>query len=535
MNMKKRLNKDMLLRLSVAVFIFAFMLLIFLAAWYFTSKDKTDKVIPASADDGELTDSIDFYPDKLVIGQDMNGYAITDSKGKKLSLSAFNGKKTLIIFWASWCPYCMEDFELYGEVKGELSSEDKLSLVFLNKLDGEKETKKKAQSAIKRYNIPEDICYTDKNAELFDEFGVNRLPTLLAVDEDGKLFYIKAGSIKDKEELLSILDYAAEGPEKNLLSFITGKLTINGGEILSTFQLDASSQEDSIFSESYGLMLEYAAKAENKELFERYYSYLEENMQLDNGLYGWSLNGGSLSASNALVDELRIFKALSKANSLWGGYEADINELSTSILKYNTEQLRLINSYDVKARLKEEKLTLCFADFEALQTLIDENPDDIRYSEIYDNALLTVKNGYIGGSLPLYADYYDYQKNKYSYENMNMTESMYTLLNMAKLHMLSEETVSWLRDRLNTDGIKARYNLDGTVQKGYNYESASIYALAVMIADELGDSQMKTKALIRMERFRCFDSSSVTNGAFGIGEGVLYSFDQLMALLAYKY
>ncbi len=47
-------------------------------------------------------------------------------------------------------------------------------------------------------------------------------------------------------------------------------------------------------------------------------------MQLDNGLYGWSFNNGSLSGSNALVDELRIFKALSRADSLWGGFETDI-------------------------------------------------------------------------------------------------------------------------------------------------------------------------------------------------------------------
>jgi thiol-disulfide isomerase/thioredoxin len=531
--MKKRLNKDTLLRLSVAVFIFAFMLLIFIAAWYFTSRDRDDKGIPASAEEGELSNSIDFYPEKLVIGQDMNSYTITDTKGKKLSLSAFNGKRTLIMFWASWCPYCMEDFELYGEIKEELGAYDKLSLVFLNKLDGEKETRKKAQAAVKSYNIPEAVCYSDKDAELYNEFGVKRLPTLLALDEAGKLFYIKAGSIEDKEELLSILDYVAEGPEKSLLSFITDKLTTAKGKILSTIRIDASTQEDSTLSEAYGLMLEYAAKAEDRELFERYYSYLKENMQLDNGLYGWSFNNGSLSGSNALVDELRIFKALSRANSLWGGFETDIKELSAAILKYNTEQLRLINSYDTKAKQKEEKLSLCFADFEALKALIAENPDDIRFSELYDNALLTVKNGYIGGSLPLYADYYDYSKNKYSYENMNMAESMYTLLNMAKLQMLSEETVGWLKDRLSTDGIKARYNSDGTVQKGYNYEAASIYALAVMIADELGDSAMKTKALIRMERFRRFDSSSVTDGAFGIGEDFLYSFDQLMALLAY--
>jgi hypothetical protein len=102
-------------------------------------------------------------------------------------------------------------------------------------------------------------------------------------------------------------------------------LTTAEGKILSTIRIDASSQEDSTLSEAYGLMLEVCCKGRGQgDAFERYYSYLKENMQLDNGLYGWSFNNGSLSGSNALVDELRIFKALSRADSLWGGFETDI-------------------------------------------------------------------------------------------------------------------------------------------------------------------------------------------------------------------
>jgi hypothetical protein len=47
---------------------------------------------------------------------------------------------------------------------------------------------------------------------------------------------------------------------------------------------------------------------------------------------------------------------------------------------------------------------------------------------------------------------------------MNMAESMYTLLNMAKLQMLSEETVGGLRTDL-TQMNQARYNSDGMCKR----------------------------------------------------------------------
>ncbi len=73
-------------------------------------------------------------------------------------------------------PIAWRIFELYGEIKEELGAYDKLSLVFINSWTGEGNSRKSLQH-LKSYNIPEAVCYSDKNAELYNDFGVKRLPT----------------------------------------------------------------------------------------------------------------------------------------------------------------------------------------------------------------------------------------------------------------------------------------------------------------------------------------------------------------------
>lgn len=40
---------------------------------------------------------------------DANDFSITDTTGKKHSLSAYKGKWVLVNYWATWCPPCLEE------------------------------------------------------------------------------------------------------------------------------------------------------------------------------------------------------------------------------------------------------------------------------------------------------------------------------------------------------------------------------------------------------------------------------------------
>ena len=64
---------------------------------------------------------------------------------------------------------------------------------------------------------------------------------------------------------------------------------------------------------------------------------------------------------------------------------------------------------------------------------------------------------------------------------------------------MKETSREWLRDQLSGNGLYARYGIDGNVVPGYEYESAAVYAIAAMIGIEENDSDIYTKAIVRME------------------------------------
>jgi hypothetical protein len=228
-----------------------------------------------------------------------------------------------------------------------------------------------------------------------------------------------------------------------------------------------------------------------------------------------------------------MYKALYRANQLWGGYDELLNNWGKSIIEYNTNKNQPVNYYDFKAKKKANRISLCFLDFEALKLL---EKIDTNVVGIYDNSNQLMKEGYISNDFPFYYSYYDYDKKEYSSDDLNMAEAMYTLLNLARVNELGENSITWIEKSLESTGIKARYTINGDIVEGYNYESTAIYAIIAMIGKEIGNNKMVTEALSRMELVRTFDSSLLWKGTFTTDDGKdIFSFDQCMALLLYGY
>jgi hypothetical protein len=269
---------------------------------------------------------------------------------------------------------------------------------------------------------------------------------------------------------------------------------------------------------------------ENKYLFEKSYGYVDKIMR-KNPLAAWVVTEKGPAKVNSALDDLRIFRAIHKADSLWGGYTDTLKSYESALYNYNTDRQKLINQYDFKFRKKSDSLKLCFADFEALQELSAVNP---RWKEVFTNSLTIVNNGYISDEFPVYYTEYNYDKKKYKKEDINMAEGMVTLLHLSKIGQLKPQTLEWIKTAVEGEGIYARYKPDGTVADGYRYESTAIYGLAGMIAIAAGDKDLANRAQARMETMRVFDSDSKVNGAFGNADGSgIYSFDQCVALLYY--
>lgn len=484
-----------------------------------------------SAADTSFYNGTNYLPDKYTLNQDVSDLSFKNENGRNVTVAQMRGKVLVLNFWTSWCPYCRKELEGAAEMKAMLSRYTDVEYLLVDKLEPSRETKEQAQAYLKENNIPFNTVF-DENSAVYVKLGLKVVPTTLVIDRQGVLRAWHAGEGMDSGVLQAMIDYTLEGGSSGVLNFIENQLTNKAGGIRTNYVQEKGSQlkYTDVLSESQGLLMEYALLAKNRELFERSYNYLSTEMQKD-PLAAWVVTDKGPSRVNSALDDLRIYRVLSKADELWGGYDGKLSSYEKMLRRYNTNNQRLINQYDFKYRKKSDKLKLCFADFEALKALSTRHPS---WEKVYDNALSTVEKGYISDAFPLHYPEYDYSKKEYAHEDINMAEEMVTLLHLAKLGKLRPETLAWLKNSVEGEGVFAKYKTDGTVAAGHRYESTAIYGLIGMTAGLAGDTELANKAFTKMEAMRVFDSAKQTNGAFGNPDGTgIYSFDQCIALLTY--
>ena len=89
-----------------------------------------------------------------------------------------------------------------------------------------------------------------------------------------------------------------------------------------------------------------------------------------------------------------------------------------------------------------------------------------------------------------------------------------------------------MKSRIETGDLAARYHVDGTAVKGFEYHSTAVWGLAALIAREEGDESAFELALRRMDRLLILDASDALFGAYAQKGAAAHAFDQLIPLLA---
>ncbi len=482
----------------------------------------------------KLADQMDHYPDKIDLNEPVPELTFYSADGEKVFLSGFKGKNVILLYWASWCKYCKKEFKNLDEYEKVLENYKDVELILINKLDGEKETKESALEYLKDSKLSL-TNYFDDGLMVYQSLGIKIVPTMLGIDKDGIVKLCHPGNITDSNEFTAFVEYIRNGAAFSTERFVADRLTSPAGGVHSNYydNKEAAPSGYDVLSESQGVMLEYAVQKNNPEMFGRYYDFIRQKMLITDSLSGWVLTADGVSKVNALVDEFRIYKALHEANQLWGGYEEALAKMNGDIYQYNTDQSRPIDYYDFSKKKKADRITLCYLDLETM-ALLKESKEE--YASVYEGAYTLLTKGYIGDNFPLYYSWYDYSANGYQKDDLNMAEAMLTLLHLARIGELKQQTADWLRNALENGGIKARYTIAGEVADGYNYESTAVYATAAMIGREINDDKIETLAIARMEETRVNDNNSDFNGAFTQQEGKdIVAYDQLMPLLAYSY
>lgn len=470
------------------------------------------------------------FPSNVDLGDSLSDLEFEKSNGEKFLLNEMHGQFTIVTFWASWCDYCKEQLEKTETFQRVLSKYDNVSIILVNALNQEKESAEQAEQYLSDQGI-DIINVIDYDMKVYEDLGIRKLPTTLILSPRGRLLSAFPGKIDSASEFESMVSYTVHDYELATLNSIRDVLENDlGGIITSTEYGTVHPYGQDVLSESQGLIMEYAVSVKNKELFNSAYNYAE-NYLYEDGLFKWYSSEEGDAQSNAFLDDLRIYGALLEAQEIWGGYKKDIEEIGDALIKYNFDEEYPVDFFDFKQKSKSKEFYLCYADLATIQKLQDNTGS----KNIYNNTKEIVEQGYISDQFPFYYSTWSYDDKEYIKEDLNMAEAMYTLYNLSKVGLLKEESENWILEQLKEDGIMARYNVDGTVVDGYNYESTGVYALVAMIGMEYDNSDIVTFAIARMNEFRIFDSSSIYDGAFGNPDGTgIYSFDQCMALNAYS-
>ncbi|MFF2886834.1 hypothetical protein [Paenibacillus sp. NPDC057967] len=301
-----------------------------------------------------------------------------------------------------------------------------------------------------------------------------------------------------------------------------------------TGQSEVAATGHEALSESAGMLLRYYARTGQKEAFDRTWEQAKATFDLDTGFsYRYSPVHQKVYTLNAAVDDLRLIRALYEAETVFGTdqYREEAKSYGERFITYNVQSSRMYDFYDEAYRVTNDFVTLCYLDLETLRLL--EIPDEQK-ARLISGMNDIIQNGYLSDTFPFYETRYDYSAGSYSSEGINTVESLLTILHLAETGRHQAASIEFIKERVAEGNLYGQYTRDGVPTN--DVRSTAIYAITAMIGAEIDDQELYDVSIRRMHEFKVQDTSHPLYGAFGdTVSGQAYSFDNLMALLAYTY
>ena len=108
-------------------------------------------------------------------------FVLKDLKGRQFKLSDHKGKPVLLIFIATWCPYCRTEIPHFKDI---YATYEKRGLVMVN-IDIQESQEKVSMFAAK-YQIPFRTLL-DKTGDVAGAYGVRGVPTMVLINREGNI------------------------------------------------------------------------------------------------------------------------------------------------------------------------------------------------------------------------------------------------------------------------------------------------------------------------------------------------------------
>ncbi|WP_350455162.1 TlpA family protein disulfide reductase [Slackia heliotrinireducens] len=123
-------------------------------------------------------------------------FTVQTVDGELVSLSDMKGKPVVIGYWATWCPYCVDEapaiqalYETYGE---------NVNFMMIDLVDGEQETVESGSAWIEEQGYTYPVYY-DLTGDAAYAGSVYYLPTTFILDAEGKVVVYSESAVSFAE------------------------------------------------------------------------------------------------------------------------------------------------------------------------------------------------------------------------------------------------------------------------------------------------------------------------------------------------
>gem|GEM_PF-2778368 len=132
-------------------------------------------------------------------------FTLPTLQGTTITLSQIEGKPVVLVFWATWCPYCRIQLRY---LEAAARQENQKNVMFLAVNVGE--TKAKMENFFAEYK-PAMIVALDETRAVFNEYNSRfhnpgYMPITFFIDSEGVVQQVRIGAFANEAELWNNLD-----------------------------------------------------------------------------------------------------------------------------------------------------------------------------------------------------------------------------------------------------------------------------------------------------------------------------------------
>lgn len=164
-----------------------------LAKGRYESRSQDSEQLEQPDQSGRASDSGQSPDESTALLSDYDARVYTE-QGDPATLSEIaDGKPLVINFWATWCPYCVQELPDFQEIHRAYG--DRVSFAFIDVADGTRETAEDAAAWLADNGFDDLPVYYDTDLEATTMYGARSLPTTVLVSADGEILAVSAGMI----------------------------------------------------------------------------------------------------------------------------------------------------------------------------------------------------------------------------------------------------------------------------------------------------------------------------------------------------